>query len=89
MPLPMPHQLSSHTVMDFFTDLPESQANPTIADITDCFSCLIRLITLPSSFGLAELMFHHMFCYFGIPEVIVSDYGPQFTSHVLGGESYL
>ncbi|KAK3570478.1 hypothetical protein QTP86_019826 [Hemibagrus guttatus] len=30
----------------------------------------------------AELMFNHIFCYFGIPEDIVSDRGPQFISRV-------
>lgn len=34
------------------------------------------------AFQTAELLFHYVFCYFGIPEDIVSDRGPQFTSKV-------
>ncbi|KAK3527855.1 hypothetical protein QTP86_009412 [Hemibagrus guttatus] len=45
------------------------------------------LTDLPDSGGFttsAEAMFHHVFCNFGLPEDIVSDRGPQFTSRVWG-----
>ncbi|KAK3508365.1 hypothetical protein QTP70_022939 [Hemibagrus guttatus] len=35
---------------------------------------------LPTAMETAELMFNHIFRYFGIPEYIVSDRGPQFIS---------
>ncbi|KAK3543613.1 hypothetical protein QTP70_025023 [Hemibagrus guttatus] len=37
---------------------------------------------LPTAMETAELMFNHIFRYFGIPEDIVSDRGPQFISRV-------
>ncbi|KAK3554920.1 hypothetical protein QTP86_000948 [Hemibagrus guttatus] len=45
------------------------------------------LTDLPDSGGFttsAEAMFHHVFRNFGLPEDIVSDRGPQFTSRVWG-----
>ncbi|KAK3537860.1 hypothetical protein QTP70_019846 [Hemibagrus guttatus] len=46
-------------------------------------SCrLIPLKGLPTAMETAELMFNHIFCYFGIPEDIISDRGPQFISRV-------
>ncbi len=46
-------------------------------------SCrLIPLKNLPTAMETAEQMFNNMFRYFGIPEDIVSDRGPQFISRV-------
>ncbi len=46
-------------------------------------SCrLIPLKRLPTAMETAELMFNHVFRYFGIPEDIVSNRGPQFISQV-------
>ncbi|KAK3518631.1 hypothetical protein QTP70_006073 [Hemibagrus guttatus] len=45
---------------------------------------LIPLKGLPKAMQTAEAMFHHMFRNFGLPEDIVSDRGPQFTSRVWG-----
>lgn len=43
---------------------------------------LIPLKGLPTAMESAELLFQHVFRYFGIPEDIVSDRGPQFISRV-------
>lgn len=37
---------------------------------------------LSASFELAEILFQHVFHYFGPPEDVVSECGPQFTSQV-------
>ncbi|KAK3560533.1 hypothetical protein QTP86_010890 [Hemibagrus guttatus] len=42
----------------------------------------VRRYGLPTAMETAELMFNHIFRYFGIPEDIVSDQGPQFISRV-------
>jgi len=48
-----------------------------------CKSCrLIPLKGLPTAMETAEIMFNHVFRYYGIPEDIVSDRGPQFISRV-------
>ncbi|KAK3505884.1 hypothetical protein QTP70_003698 [Hemibagrus guttatus] len=45
---------------------------------------LIPLKGLPTAMQSAEAMFNHVFHNFGLPEDIVSDRGPQFTSRVWG-----
>lgn len=84
-PRPVPVHPWSHLTIDFITDLPESQGNTTILAAVGQFSKslhLIPLLNIPSVFTTADLLFPHMFRYFGIPEEIVSDRGPQFTSQV-------
>ncbi len=84
-PLPTPHRPWSHIAIDFITDLPNSQGNTTILTIVDRFSKACRLIPLPklpTSLETAELLCNQVFRYYGLPDDIVSDRGPQFTSRV-------
>ncbi|KAI2657117.1 Transposon Ty3-I Gag-Pol polyprotein [Labeo rohita] len=39
---------------------------------------------LPTAMEMAEILFQHLFRYFGLPEEIVSDRRPQFISHTNG-----
>ncbi|KAG1925560.1 retrotransposable element [Pimephales promelas] len=84
-PLPVPHRPWSHLALDFITDLPKSNGNTTILTVIDRFSKACRLIPLPklpTAFETAELMCNFVFRFYGLPEDIVSDRGPQFTSRV-------
>ncbi|KAK3506442.1 hypothetical protein QTP70_017059, partial [Hemibagrus guttatus] len=84
--LPIPRHLWSHLSVDFLTDLPDS-GGFTAVMVVDRFSkgCkLIPLKGLPTALQTAEAMFQHVFRNFGLPEDIVSDQGPQFTSRVCG-----
>ncbi|KAI2645539.1 Transposon Tf2-9 polyprotein [Labeo rohita] len=84
-PLPVPNRPWSHLGVDFMTDLPSSDGNTCILVIIDRFSKFCRLIPLkglPTALETAELLFNHVFRYYGIPEDIVSDRGPQFISRV-------
>uniref|UniRef100_A0A4W5JZM3 Gypsy retrotransposon integrase-like protein 1 n=1 Tax=Hucho hucho TaxID=62062 RepID=A0A4W5JZM3_9TELE len=84
-PLPIPQPPWSHLSVDFLTDLPPSQGNTTILVVVDRFSKSYRLLPmpgLPTALQTAEALFHHVFRHYGIPEDIVSDRGPQFTSRV-------
>lgn len=66
-------------------NLPKSQGNSVILVVIDHFSQSIRLIplpALPSELGLAKVLFNQVFRYFGLPEDIASDHGPQFVSQV-------
>uniref|UniRef100_A0A673ZSX4 Integrase catalytic domain-containing protein n=1 Tax=Salmo trutta TaxID=8032 RepID=A0A673ZSX4_SALTR len=70
---------------DFVTDLPPSRGNTTILVIVDRFfkSCrLLPLPGLPTALQTVEALFTHVFRHYGVPEDIVSDRGPQFTSRV-------
>ncbi|KAL0161004.1 hypothetical protein M9458_044729, partial [Cirrhinus mrigala] len=84
-PLPVPNRPWSHLGVDFMTDLPVSNENTCILVIVDRFSKFCRLIPLkglPTALETAECLFNHVFRYYGIPEDIVSDRGPQFISRV-------
>ncbi|KAK3537590.1 hypothetical protein QTP70_016616 [Hemibagrus guttatus] len=86
-PLPIPRRPWSHLSVDFLTDLPDSGGFTTVMVVVDRFSkgCkLIPLKGLPTALQSAEAMFNHVFRNFGLPEDIVSDRGPQFTSRVWG-----
>ncbi|KAL0152330.1 hypothetical protein M9458_052053 [Cirrhinus mrigala] len=84
-PLPVPNHPWSHLGVDFMTDLPVSNENTCILVIVDRFSKFCRLIPLkklPTALETAEHLFNHVFRYYGIPEDIVPDRGPQFISRV-------
>ncbi|KAK3570071.1 hypothetical protein QTP86_010237 [Hemibagrus guttatus] len=86
-PLPVPRRPWSHLSVDFLTDLPDSGGFTTVMVVVDRFSkgCkLIPLKGLPTAMQSVEVMFSHVFRNFGLPEDIVSDRGPQFTSRVWG-----
>ncbi|KAK3535970.1 hypothetical protein QTP70_022856, partial [Hemibagrus guttatus] len=85
LPLPVPNHPWLHLGVDFMTDLPASRGYTCVLVITDRFSKSCRLVPLPgppTAFDRAECLFNHVFRYFGLPEDIVSDRGPQFTSRV-------
>ncbi|KAK3568202.1 hypothetical protein QTP86_000224 [Hemibagrus guttatus] len=85
LPLPVPNRPWSHLGVDFMTDLPASGGYTCVLVIIDHFSKSCHLVPLPgplTAFDTAECLFNHVFQYFGLPEDIVSDRGPQFTSRV-------
>lgn len=75
----------SHIAIDFITDLPESRGNTIILTVIDRFSKSCRLIPLPillTAFETVEILCNYVFRLCGLPEDIISDRGPQFTSRV-------
>ncbi|KAL0202442.1 hypothetical protein M9458_000460, partial [Cirrhinus mrigala] len=85
LPLPIPQCPWSHIAIDFITDLPSSNNYTTILTVIDRFSkaCrVIPLVKLPTAWETAEVMMNQVFRFFGIPDDIISDRGPQFTSRV-------
>ncbi|KAL0147880.1 hypothetical protein M9458_056801, partial [Cirrhinus mrigala] len=84
-PLPVPQRPWSHIAVDFITDLPPSHNYTTILTVIDRFSKACRIIPmakLPTAWETAEVLLNQVFRLFGIPDDIVSDRGPQFTSRV-------
>ncbi|KAL0182070.1 hypothetical protein M9458_021445, partial [Cirrhinus mrigala] len=74
-----------HIGIDFVTDLPCSQGNTTILTIVNRFSKSCRLIPLPklpTAMETAETLYNFVFRFYGLPDDIVSDRGPQFTSRL-------
>ncbi|CAK6981241.1 uncharacterized protein LOC108874699, partial [Scomber scombrus] len=87
-PLPIPHRPWSHIAVDFVTGLPPSEGNTTILTIVDRFSKSVHFVPLPklpSALETSDLLVQHVFRLHGIPQDIVSDRGPQFTSQVWRG----
>lgn len=72
--LPIPQRTWSHIIINFITDLPNSQGYSTIMTISNCFSKLLTVIQTAKIFRL-----------YGLPEDIVSDCGFQFTARVWQG----
>ena len=84
-PLPIPKHHWSHLSADFITGLPESEGNTVILVVVNRFSkaCgFIPLSKLPSALETAKLMFDHVFRVLRLPQDIVTDRGPQFSSRV-------
>uniref|UniRef100_A0AAZ1XHU1 Integrase catalytic domain-containing protein n=1 Tax=Oreochromis aureus TaxID=47969 RepID=A0AAZ1XHU1_OREAU len=84
-PLSTPSRPWSHIALDFITGLPPSAGNTVILTIIDHFSKaanFIALPKLPTALETARLLATHVFRLHGIPEDIVCDRGPQFTSWV-------
>ncbi|KAL0181246.1 hypothetical protein M9458_023652, partial [Cirrhinus mrigala] len=84
-PLPVPQRPWSHVAVDFVTDLPPSNGYTTILSVVDRFSKACRFIPLPklpSAMETAEALCNWVFRLYGLPEDIVSDRGPQFTSRL-------
>ena len=83
-PLPVPRRPWSHISLDFVTGLPPSNGNTVILTVIDRFSkaaMLIPLPKLPTAKEMAEVLLQHVFRLHGLPSDVVSDRGPQFTSH--------
>ncbi|KAK3559763.1 hypothetical protein QTP86_020740 [Hemibagrus guttatus] len=86
-PLLTPQCPWSHLSVDFLTDLPDLGGFTMVMVVVDRFSKGCKLIPLkgpPTAMQTAEALFQHVFRNFSLPEDIVSDWGPQFTSHVWG-----
>lgn len=85
MLLPIPNRPWSHIVVDFVMDLPVSKGYTIVLGMVDRFSKGCRFVpfnSLPSTLQVAETLFQHVFRYYGIPEDIISDRGPQFISRI-------
>lgn len=83
-----PQRPWSYLAIDFHAELSESECNKTIMVTMDRFSRTLKLNSLPmlpTAFQTAELLFNHVLRYYGLPEDIVSDRGPQFISKVWRG----
>jgi hypothetical protein len=75
----------SHIVMDLITGLPKSEGHDAILTIVE-HSCSQAAIFLPCSTtitgtGITQLYLEHVFQWFGLPQKIISNRDPHFTSH--------
>ena len=71
--------------MDLITGLPIHRGHNTILTIVDQ-GCSRAAVFLPCSTtitgpGIAQLYLNHMYRWFGLPDKVISDRDPRFTSH--------
>ncbi|KAJ9523575.1 hypothetical protein QJQ45_007252 [Haematococcus lacustris] len=83
-PLPIPSRNWQQVSMDFIGPLPATPRGHTmIFTVVDKLSKMIHLIpttTTATAHDTARLFFDHMFKHHGLPEAIISDRDPKFTS---------
>ncbi|KAJ9534829.1 hypothetical protein QJQ45_017277 [Haematococcus lacustris] len=83
-PLPIPSSNWQQVSMDFIGPLPATPRGHTmIFTIVDKLSKMIHLIpttTTATAHDTARLFFDHIFKHHGLPEAIISDRDPKFTS---------
>jgi Chromo (CHRromatin Organisation MOdifier) domain len=85
IPLTINAKPFSHIAMDLITRLPKSEGHNAILTIVN-HGCSQAAIFLPCSTtitgaSITQLYLKHIFCWFGIPQKIISDRDPRFTSH--------
>ncbi|KAJ9529163.1 hypothetical protein QJQ45_007834 [Haematococcus lacustris] len=83
-PLPIPNRNWQHVSMDFIGPLPPtSHGYDMIVTVVDKLSKMLHLIPTTATAtapDIAKLFFDHVFKHHGLPEAIVSDRDPKFTS---------
>jgi hypothetical protein len=75
----------SHITMDLITGLPKINGHDAILTIVDHgysrAAIFLPCSTTITGTGIAQLYLEHLFRWFGLPQKIISDQGPHFTSH--------
>ena len=82
-PLPTPNSPWQHISVDFIVDLPKDKDHTTILVVIDSLTKLGHFIPckkLPTASQLALLILSHVVRLHGLPEVILSDRGSQFSA---------
>ncbi|GAB5489762.1 MAG: hypothetical protein Pars2KO_33320 [Parasphingorhabdus sp.] len=83
-PLEIPTRKWQQITTDLVTDLPESQGYTAVAVFVDRLTKYVRFAPCNKEITAeqyAQLFMEYVFRHFGLPEVIVSDRDPRFTSH--------
>ena len=82
-PIPIQVQKWQQITIDLATDLPVSNGKTAIAIFVDRLSKMVHFATCTKEISAekyAQLFIDHVFKHHGLPEVIISDRAPRFTS---------
>ena len=82
-PLDIPSQKWAQVTTDLVTDLPESEGYTAIAVFVDRYTKMVHFAPCTkevTAMEYAKLFIDHVFRLHGLPEVIISDRDPRFTS---------
>ena len=83
-PLPIPTQIWAEISMDFVEGLPKSKGKSVIMVVVDWMTKYNHFLPLAHSYSaetVAQLFFEQVCCLYGLPQSIVCDRDPIFTSH--------
>ena len=87
-PLPVPERKWQHITMDFLVGLPVSKVgHDACLVVVDRLTKMVRLIpttATATAVDIAQLVCEHVFKHYGMPEVILTDRDPKFTSAFWG-----
>lgn len=73
----------THTLVDMITGLPDSNGHDALLMIVNQFSKAIIPVTCNIELSAevwARILQDHIYAQHGMPQVVISDYGPQFIS---------
>ena len=82
-PIPLPERKWQQITTDLVTDLLESEGKTAIAVFVDRLSKMVHFALCTKEISAekyAQLFIDHVFKHHGLPEVIISDRDPRFTS---------
>ena len=82
-PIPLPERKWQQITIDLVTNLPESEGKTAIAVFVDRLSKMVHFAPCTKEISAekyAQLFIDHVFKHHGLPEVIISDRDPRFTS---------
>ena len=82
-PLEIPSRKWAQVTTDLVTDLPESEGYTAIAVFVDQYTKMVHFASCKkevTAMEYAKLFVDHVFRLHGLPEVIISDRDPRFTS---------
>ncbi|SJL06853.1 uncharacterized protein ARMOST_10195 [Armillaria ostoyae] len=82
-PNAIPTEPWTHISVDMVTGLPDSNGHDALLVIVDRFSKAIILVPCNvelSAAGWARILRDHVYAHHGMPQVVISDRGPQFVS---------
>ena len=82
-PIPLPGQKWQQITIDLVTDLPEYEGKTAITVFVDRLSKMVHFAPCTKEISAekyGQLFVNHVFKHHGLPEVIISDRDPRFTS---------
>ena len=82
MPNPIPNAPWMDISVDFITGLPEAQGYDAILVVCDRFTKQVHIIPTTketNSLGLVHLYWDHVWKLHGLPNMVISNHGPQFV----------
>jgi len=86
MPIMTPVEPWKAILVDFIVGLPEAQGHDALLMVVDQAKKQVHMIPTTaetSALGLAKIYQDNVWCYHGLPDSVISDWGPQFAAELM------